>query len=117
MVLHCYGWFYFHYCLFRYSTLLELQYRGRIWKSQATSEWAREMGISVREAECRIDAELFLNEYPRWEMGAPHQSVILYEIFLHAAEWVHKEAERLICHGCHGSTSEPNLEADTQPWN
>ena len=44
-----------------------------------------EVGLSVREAEQRIDAELFLNEYPRWELGAPHQSVILYEMFLHVA--------------------------------
>ena len=40
-------------------------------------EQAMEMGISVREAECRIDMELFLDEYPRWELEAPHQSVIL----------------------------------------
>ena len=86
MVLYCYGWSYFHYCLFSYSILLELQYGGRIQKSQATGEQAREMGISVREVECRIDAELFLNESPRWELGAPHWSVILHEMFLHAAE-------------------------------
>ena len=39
-------------------------------------------------------------------------SVILHEMFLHAAEWGHKEAERLICQRCHGSASEPNLESD-----
>ena len=100
------------YCLFSYSSLLELQYGGRILKSLATREQAREMGISVREAEWRIDAELFLNEYPRWELGAPHQSVILHEMFLHAAEQGHKEAERLVCQGCWGSASEPNLEAE-----
>ena len=83
MVLHCYGWSYFHYCLFSYSSLLELQYGGRIWKSQATRNRAREMGILVRAAEFRIDAELFLSEYPRWELGAHHWSVILHKMFLH----------------------------------
>ena len=55
-------------------------------KAQTTREWAMEVGLSVREAEQRIDAELFLHEYPRWELGAPHQSIILHEMFLHAAE-------------------------------
>ena len=33
-------------------------------------------------------------------------------MFLHTAEQGHKEAERLVCWGCQGSASEPNLEAD-----
>ena len=99
------------YCLFSYSSLLELQYGERIQKSQIAREQAREMGISVREAECWIDIELFLDEYPRWELGAPHQSVILHEMFLHAAEQGQKEAECMVCWGHWGSTSEPDLEA------
>ena len=55
-------------------------------KSQTTREQAIEVGLSVREAEQRLDAELFLNEYHRLELGAPHQSVILHETFLHAAK-------------------------------
>ena len=99
------------YCLFSYSSLLELQYGGRIWKSQTAKEWARKTGILVREVEWRIDVELFLDEYPRWELGAPHWSVILHKMFLDAAERGHKEAERLVCWGCQDSTSEPDLEA------
>ena len=68
-------------------------------KSQTAREQAMEVGLSVREAEWRIDAELFLNEYPRWELGAPHQSVILHEMFLHTAEQGQQEAERLIHQG------------------
>ena len=45
-----------------------------------------EVGLSVREAEWRMDAKLFLNECHRWELGAPHQSVILHEMFLHATK-------------------------------
>ena len=55
-------------------------------KSQTTTEQDREVRLSIREAEWRIDAELFLIEYPRWELGAPHQSVILHKMFLHAAK-------------------------------
>ena len=74
------------YCLFSYPNLLELHYGGRIRKSQTTRKQARERGLLVREAEHRIDAELFLNKYPRWELEASHQSVILHEMFLPAAE-------------------------------
>ena len=76
----------FFCCLFSYPSLLELHYRGRMRKFQTAREQAREVGLSIREAEQRIDAELFLDEYPRWELGAPHQSVILHKMFLHAAE-------------------------------
>ena len=60
-------------------------------KSQTARERAREVGLLIREAEQRIDTKLFLNEYPRWELGAPHQSVILHEMFLHAAKQGWKE--------------------------
>ena len=69
------------YCLFSYPSLLELHYAGRIKKSQVTKEQARETGLSVREVEQRIDAE-----YPRWDLGAPHWSIILHKMFLHTAE-------------------------------
>ena len=96
------------YCLFSYPGLLELHYGGRVKKSETAKEWARETGLSVREVEQRIDAELFLNEYPSWELAAPHQSIILHEMFLHTAEQGQKEAERLICWGYQGSASEPD---------
>ena len=66
-------------------------------RSQTAREQTREVGLLVREAEWRIDAKLFLDEYPRWELGAPHQSVILHEMFLHATEQGQKEVERLVC--------------------
>ena len=100
------------YCFFSYPSLLKLHYGGRLKKSQTTRECTRETGLLVRETEWRIDAELFLNEHPRWELGAPHQSIILLEMFLHTAEWGWKEAERLICWGHWGSMSRLNLEAD-----
>ena len=55
---------YFCY-LFSYLSLLEVHHGGRLRKSQTAREWAREAGLSMREAECRIDTELFLNEYPQ----------------------------------------------------
>ena len=62
-------------------------------KSQTARKWAIEVGLSFREAEQRLDAKLFLDKYPRWEIEAPHQSIILHEMFLHAAEWGQKEVE------------------------
>ena len=55
-------------------------------KAQTAREWAIEVGLLLREAEHRLDAELFLDECHRWELGAPHQSIILHEMFLHATE-------------------------------
>ena len=99
------------YCLFSYLILLKLQYGGRTRKSQIDREQAREMGTSMREAEHRIDIGLFLDKYPRWELGTPHSSVILHEMFLHTAERGQKEAEHMVHWGHQGSTSEPYLEA------
>ena len=81
-------------------------------KSQTTREQATEVGLLFREAEQRLNAKLFLDEYPRWEIEAPHWSVILHEMFLHATEWGQKKAERFICLGCWGSLPRPDPEAD-----
>ena len=81
-------------------------------RSQTTREQAREVRLSVREAEQRIDTELFLDKYPRWELGAPHQSIIPHEMFLHAVDSGQKEVERLIHQGCRGSMWRPDIEAD-----
>ena len=40
----------------------------------------------------------------------PHQSVILHEMFLHAAGWGQKEAEHMCHQGCQSSIPEPNPE-------
>ena len=59
-------------------------------KSQTAREQAIEVGLSLREAEWRLDTELFLDEYPRWELGAPHCSVIFHVMFL-TCYWVRVE--------------------------
>ena len=99
-------------CLFSYHSLLELNYGDRMNKFQTTREWAVEVGLLFREAEQRLDAKLFLNKYPRWELGASHWSVILHEMFLHATKWGQKEAERFIHWGCQGSLPRPGPEGD-----
>ena len=63
-----------------------------------TKEWAKEEGLSVQEAEHHLDAELFLDKYPRWDAGGPHCPFILQQMFIHAAKSRQKEAERLIHH-------------------
>ena len=49
--------------------------------------------MSIHEAEHQIDIGLFLDEYPRWELGIPHRAIILHEMFLHATDRGQKEAE------------------------
>ena len=68
----------------------------RLHKSQSAREQARKVGLSIREAEWRLNAELFLDKYPRWEIEGPHWSIILYNMFLHTAEQGQKETERFI---------------------
>ena len=69
----------------------------KLHKSQSAREQAREAGLSIREAEWQINAKLCLDEYPRWGIEGPHQSITLHNMFLHAARQGWKEAERFIC--------------------
>ena len=55
---------------------------------------------------------MFLDEYPRWELGTPHRTVILHAMFLHAAEQGQKEVECMCHRGCQSCILEPNPEAD-----
>ena len=71
-----------------------------------------EEGLSIREAERVIESEMFLDEYPQWELRTPHQTVILHEMFLHAAEQGWKEAEHMCHQGCQSHILEPNPKAD-----
>ena len=66
-------------------------------RAQVACEHAEETGMSIRELERVVDSELFLDEYPRWGLGTPHWSVVLHEMFLHAAGQGQKEAEHM-CH-------------------
>ena len=66
-------------------TLLTLTYGGRMEKTQEACRMVEQEGLSFREAERVVETDLFLEEYPWWNIGSPHQSVILHEIFLHTA--------------------------------
>ena len=46
-----------------------------------------------------MDVDMFLDGYVKWEVGSPHCSIILHEIFLYAAEQGWKEAEQMINQG------------------
>ena len=74
-------------------TLLMLRYGDRMEKSQISHCRVEEEGLSFREAERIVESKLFLDEYPWWGLGTPHQMVILHEMFLHAARRGWKEEE------------------------
>ena len=88
------------------------EYGDRMEKSWVTHCQAEEEGLSFREAERVIESEFFLDEYPWWGLGTPHQTVILHEMFLHAAEWRWKEAEHMCCWGHQSNIPEPSPKAD-----
>ena len=54
----------------------------------------------------------FLDEYPWWGLGTSHQTIILYEMFLHAAKRGWKEVEHMVHQGCRGSMYDSDSEAD-----
>ena len=67
--------------------------RDKCNKSLTTKGQANTEGLLVREGEQRMDVELFLDEYPRWEVNSPHCLLILHRMFQHAVEQGQKEAE------------------------
>ena len=68
--------------------------------------------MSIRELERVVDLELFLDEYPRWDLGTPHWLVVLHEMFLHASGQGQKEVECMCHRGCWDSIPEPEPGAD-----
>ena len=52
-------------------------------KTQEAHHMVEQEGLSYREAERVVESDLFLDEYPQWDLGSPHRSVILHEMFLH----------------------------------
>ena len=76
---------------------MELWHGDKQNKTLTTKEWVNAEGLSIREMECHMDVNMFLDGYARWEVGSPHCSVILHEMFLHATQQGHKEAEWIIC--------------------
>ena len=81
-------------------------------KSHSAREWARETGLSIWEVDQHLNDKLFLEKYPRWEIGRPHWSVILHEMFLHTTEQGLKEAKRFVQWGHWQGLSRPNPGAD-----
>ena len=73
---------------------------------------AEQEGFSYREAERVVESDLFLDEYSQWNIGSPHQSVILHEMFLHTASQGWREVERMCHWGHQGHVREPNSEED-----
>ena len=81
-------------------------------RTRAAWDFAEVNDTSIRDAECQIDIGVFLDEYPRWELGTPHRAIILHEMFLHATDRGQKEVEQMVCQGHHCSVYDPGSKAD-----
>ena len=87
MLIVSYLWVVSYFCcLFSYHSLLELHYGEKHRKSFTTKEQANVEGLSVRETECHMDVDMFLDGYAGWKMGSPHHPVILHKMFQYAVE-------------------------------
>ena len=73
---------------------------------------AQEVGIFVREAERHLEADVFLDEYLRWEPGGLHHPFLLQQMFTHmeATRW--KEWDHAICQGYWQPSPEWDLSAE-----
>ena len=100
-----------HY-MFSYTTLLSLRYGDPVQRTWAAWNFAKENDTSICEAECQIDIGLFLDEYPRWELGTPHRAIILHKMFPACHQLRVEEAEQMVCQGHHGSVYDLSSEAD-----
>ena len=49
----------------------------------AAKKLGAEKNISVREVERRLDANLFLDEIPRWEPGGSYHPFLFQRMFTH----------------------------------
>ena len=81
---------------FSYCSLLELWYGDKWHKTLAAKEWVSRDGLSIRKMEGHMDANIFLDEYPHWEVGGLHHPLILQEMFLQATHLGWQEAERMV---------------------
>ena len=102
----------YYFCLFNYHSLLELHYEEKHNKSLTTKEWVNAEGLSVRETECHMDMDMFLDGYAGWEVGSPYCPIILHKMFQYAMEQGQKEAEWMICWGCWHSLLKLDPKAD-----
>ena len=90
---------------------LTWQYDHRVGKTTAVKKLGVEKGISVWEAERRLDAMLFLYEIPKWEPGGPHHLFLFQKMFTHAKAIGLKEYHWQICQGHWKSSPERDLQA------
>ena len=92
--------------------MLALHYGDQVQRTRAAQDFAKENDTLICEAEHQIDIGLFLDEYPQWGLGTPHQTIKLHEMFLHAVKRGWKEAEHMVCWGHWGSVYDSDSKAD-----
>ena len=86
-------------CCFSYHTLFDLQYRHQVEITTAAKRLGAEEGISVSEAERRLDANLFWDEIPRWEPSRPHHPYLYQRMFAHTDAAWQKGYDHGVCQG------------------
>ena len=67
-----------------FHALLEVHYEDKWHKLIVAKKQAQDEGISVWDVECHLDADLFLDKYPWWEVSGPQCPFMLQRMFVHA---------------------------------
>ena len=97
-------------CCFSYYMLFNMKYNHSAGNTTQAKRLAVEMDISVRKAEQRLDAKLFLDEIPRWQQGGPHHALLYQKIFEHARAAGLRKYHHGICQGHWQPSPERSLQ-------
>ena len=92
--------------------LLSLHYESHPAKMATTKKLAQEVGILVREAERCLEADVFLDKYPRWEPSGLHHLFLLQQMFAHAEATGQKMHDCAICWGCRQPSPEWDMNME-----
>ena len=76
-----------------------MKYKSHTAKTTTAKKLAQETGTSIWEAERCLNADAFLDEYPRWEPLRFHCSFLLHQMFTHTMATGQKEHDWGICWG------------------
>ena len=100
------------FVFYRYHRLMVRMYGNKRGKALAAKGWAAKESMSVWETERVMDVELFLKGQTKREKYSPHHLVMLYKMFMHAADKGRKEVEWTVCWGCQQELPKLDPEAD-----
>ena len=92
---------------------MSLKYESCMSKTTTAKKLVQKTGISVWEAERQLNADIFLDEYPRWEPHRSHCPFLLHCMVAHAAAMGQKKQDQAIHQGHQQSLPRQDLSVES----